>query len=181
MRYNDPENLPDSYGTGKHPLTFAAQKRIGTPNRQKGTLMEKLTDATRSLMTERFGHDSIIALATAEADIPYVRNVNAYYEDGAFYVITHGLSNKMRQISVNPSVAVSGDWFTAHGQGTDLGYFGKPENAEIAGKLKSAFAAWIDNGHNNFEDRNTCILRIRLTDGILFSHGTRYDIDFSCV
>lgn len=141
--------------------------------------MEKLTDVTKSLMTERFGHDSIIALATAEAGIPHVRNVNAYYEDGAFYVITYALSNKMRHISGNPAVAVSGDWFTAHGQGENLGYFGEPENAEIAEKLKNAFAAWIDNGHNNFEDRNTCILRIRLTDGILFSHGTRYDIDFS--
>lgn len=46
-------------------------------------------------------------------------------------------------------------------------------------KLRNAFATWIDNGHNNFEDENTCILCIQLTDGILFSHGTRYDIDFT--
>ena len=26
---------------------------------------------------------------------------------------------------------------------------------------------------------NTCILCIRLTEGVLFSHGTKYDIDFS--
>lgn len=130
-------------------------------------------------MTERFGHDSIIALATVEAGIPYVRSVNAYYEDGIFYVITYGLSNKMRHIGENPTVAISGEWFAAHGEGVNLGYFGKPENKEIAEKLEKAFAAWIDNGHNNFEDVNTCILSIRLTDGILFSHGTRYDIDFS--
>ncbi len=130
-------------------------------------------------MTERFGHDSIISLATVEEGIPYVRNVDAYYENGTFYVITYGLSNKMRHISANPTVAISGDWFTAHGEGKNLGYFGKSENMEIAGKLKNAFAAWIDNGHNNFEDVNTCILSIRLTDGILFSHGTRYDIYFS--
>ena len=141
--------------------------------------MEKLTDITRALMTERFGHDSIIALATVETGIPYVRNVNAYYEDGTFYVITYGLSSKMRHISENPIVAISGDWFTAHGEGVNLGYFGKPENTEIAEKLEKAFASWIGNGHNNFEDVNTCILGIRLTDGILFSHGTRYDIDFS--
>lgn len=141
--------------------------------------MEKLTDVTKALMAERFGHDSIISLATVEAGIPYVRNVNAYYEDGAFYVITYGLSNKMRHISASPTVAISGDWFTAHGEGANLGYFGKPGNRELAEKLKKAFAAWIDNGHNNFEDENTCILCIRLTDGILFSHGTRYDIDFS--
>lgn len=140
--------------------------------------MEKLTKETETIMAERFGKDSLIALATAEENVPHVRTVDAYYEDGAFYVITHGLSNKMRQIGKNPIVAVSGDWFTAHGEGINLGYFGKPENAEIAGKLKTAFAAWIDNGHNNFEDVNTCILCIRLTDGVLFSNGRRYEINF---
>ena len=140
--------------------------------------MEKLTKETETIMAERFGKDSLIALATAEENVPHVRTVDAYYEDGAFYVITHGLSNKMRQIGKNPIVAVSGDWFTAHGEGINLGYFGKPENAEIAGKLKTAFAAWIDNGHNNFEDVNTCILCIRLTDGVLFSNGRIYEINF---
>ena len=140
--------------------------------------MEKLTKETETIMTERFGKDSLIALATAEKNVPHVRTVDAYYEDGAFYVITHGLSNKMHQIGKNPKVAISGDWFTAHGEGVNLGYFGKPENAEIAGKLRTAFAAWIDNGHNNFEDVNTCILCIRLTDGVLFSNGKRYEINF---
>lgn len=140
--------------------------------------MEKLSKEAERIMTERFGKDNVIALATTENDIPHVRNVNAFYENRAFYVITYGLSNKMRQIDQNPLVAIAGEWFTAHGRGENLGYFGKPENAEIAGKLRQAFAEWIDNGHNNFEDENTCILCIRLKDGILFSHGTRYEIDF---
>lgn len=42
-----------------------------------------------------------------------------------------------------------------------------------------AFASWYDNGHINEEDPNTCILCIKLTDGILFSHGKRYEIDFT--
>lgn len=130
-------------------------------------------------MNDRFGRDSVIALATVENGVPCVRNANAYYEDGAFYVITHGLSAKMRQIENSSVVAVAGEWFTAHGTGENLGYFGKSENAEIAGKLKRVFAEWIDNGHNDFSDVNTCILRIRLTDGILLSHGTRIEIDFT--
>lgn len=141
--------------------------------------MEKLNSESEKIMNERFGRDTIIALATTENGIPHVRYVNAYYEEGAFYVITYGLSNKMRQIGQNPDVAIAGEWFTAHGRGINLGYFGKDENAEIAGKLKKAFAEWIDNGHNDFSDVNTCILCIGLTDGVLFSHGTRYDIDFS--
>ncbi len=140
--------------------------------------MEKLNQETKGLMDERFGHDSVIALATQDGDMPSVRYVNAYYEEGAFYVITYALSNKMRHLEKNPNAAIAGDWFTAHGTGFNLGYFGKEENRVIAEKLRMAFAAWIDNGHNNFEDQNTCILCIRLTDGVLFSHGTRYDIAF---
>ncbi|MBD5513138.1 MAG: pyridoxamine 5'-phosphate oxidase family protein [Lachnospiraceae bacterium] len=141
--------------------------------------MEKLTSESKKIMNERFGKDNIIALATVDADMPYVRNVNAFYEDGVFYIITYALSNKMKQIAKNPTVAIAGDWFTAHGKGINLGYYGKPENKDIAEKLKKAFHTWIDNGHNNFDDENTCILCIQLTDGVLFSHGTRYDIDFT--
>ena len=141
--------------------------------------MEKLNPESKKIMDERFGRDNIIALATMEDDVPWVRNVNAFYENGAFYVITYALSNKMRQIEKNPTVAIAGDWFTAHGKGVNLGYFGKPENKDIAEKLQKAFYTWIDNGHNNFDDENTCILCIQLTDGVLFSHGTRYDIDFT--
>lgn len=141
--------------------------------------MEKLNEKTEQIMNERFCKDSVIALATVENDVPYVRNVNAYYENGAFYIITHGLSDKMKQIANSPVVAVAGEWFTAHGTGENLGYFGNPENAEIAGKLKKVFAEWIDNGHNDFGDVNTCILRIKLTDGVILSHGTRIEVDFT--
>ena len=53
------------------------------------------------------------------------------------------------------------------------------ENEIIANKMKFVFSKWIDNGHNNFDDENTCILQIELTNGLLLSHGTRYEIDFT--
>ena len=141
--------------------------------------MEKLSRDTEAILTERFGKDSIISLATANDNLPYVRNVDAFYEDGAFYVLTHALSGKMKQIEKNPNVAISGEWFTAQGQGANLGYFGKAENARIAEKMRQVFSAWIDNGHNNFEDTNTCILCITLTSGVLFSNGRCFEIDFT--
>ena len=141
--------------------------------------MEKLTKEIDAILLDRFGKDSIIALATAIDNVPYVRNVDAFYENGAFYVLTHGLSNKMKQIEYNPTVALSGEWFTAQGKGVQLGYFGKADNARIAEKMRDVFSAWIDNGHNDFDDINTCILRIELTSGILFSNGKRYEIDFT--
>ena len=141
--------------------------------------MEKLPKEAEKIMMERFGKDSIISLATASENIPYVRSVNAFYQDRAFYVLTYGKSNKIKQIAVNPNVAISGDWFTARGKGVNLGYFGKVENEAIAKRIREVFAEWIDNGHNNFEDVNTCILKIELTKGVLFSHGTKYEIDFT--
>ncbi len=141
--------------------------------------MEKLSVVTEQIIKERFGKDSLISLATAENNIPYVRTVNSFYEDGSFYVLTYALSGKMKQIEKNPVVAIAGDWFTAHGKGVNLGWFGTAENKEIAEKMRRIFAEWIENGHNNFEDENTCILKIELMEGVLFSHGTRYEIDFT--
>ena len=137
--------------------------------------VKKLSEEAEKIMAERFGKDTIIALATVENEVPSVRYVNAYYEDGAFYIITYALSNKMKHIENNPAVAIAGEWFTAHGKGINLGYFGKEENCRIAGKLKNVFSEWIDNGHNNFEDENTVILCVELTDGLLLSHGIRYE------
>ena len=137
--------------------------------------MKRFSQEAEQIMIERFGKDTLIALATTENEVPYVRYVNAYYENGAFYIITYALSNKMQHIRANPVVAIAGEWFTAHGKGINLGYFGKKENRMIADKLKNVFAEWIDNGHNNFGDENTIILCIELTDGLLLSHGTRYE------
>lgn len=140
--------------------------------------MKQFSCEAEQIMMERFGKDTIISLATTENATPYVRYVNAYYENGSFYIITHALSNKIKHIKENPVVAIAGQWFTAHGRGVSLGYFGKKENCVIAEKLKKVFAEWIDNGHTDFDDENTIILCVQLTEGILFSHGTRYDIDF---
>ena len=140
--------------------------------------MEKLNQTTAEMMNERFGRDTVLALATVDGDSPAVRTVNAYYEDGCFYTVTYALSGKMQQIGQNPKVAICGDWFTAHGIGENMGHILHPENAALADKLRAAFAEWYANGHTNEADPNTIILRIRLTDGVLFHHGTRYDITF---
>ena len=83
------------------------------------------------------------------------------------------------KIFVPGVVAISGEWFTAHGVGENLGHVLLPENKEIMDILRAAFAAWYDNGHTNEADPNTCLLKIRLTDGVLFSGGIRYEIEFT--
>ena len=138
--------------------------------------MKRFDPVAEQIMIERFGKDTIIALATTEHEKPYVRYVNAYYENGAFYIITYALSNKMQHIKNNSVVAIAGEWFTAHGTGVSLGWFKKEENHTIAEKLKDFFSEWIDNGHMDFDDENTVILRVELTDAVLLSHGTRYEL-----
>lgn len=138
----------------------------------------KMNDEVRKIMDERFGQDNLIALGTVFEGIPYVRAVNAYYEDGVFYIVTYALSNKMQHIKENPVVAICGDWFAAHGRGINLGHVLAEENAKIMSKLRIAFAEWYDNGHTNEEDPNTCILKVELTDAVLFNHGTKYELEF---
>ena len=128
------------------------------------------------ILSQRFGRDSLIALATAEDNIPSVRAVNSWYSDGSFYVITYAPTKKMTQIAKNPTVAICGDWFTAQGQAENLGHVLAPENREIMDKLREVFASWYSNGHTNAADPNTVLLRIRLTSAVLADHGTWYDL-----
>lgn len=132
-----------------------------------------------AIMDERFGRDRMISLATSVDDLPSVRDVNGYYRDGSFYIITHALSGKMRQIAVNPRVAVSGEWFSGHGLAEDLGHVLKEENRELISTLRQVFSSWYHNGHVDEADPNTCLLRVKLTDAVLWKDGTRYAIDFT--
>ncbi len=85
------------------------------------------------LMEEKFGggRDNTISLATiareksTDGNIrPVVRTVDAYYENGTFYIVTNQKSNKMLQIAKNSEVSVAGclEMFTANGIGKNLGW-----------------------------------------------------------
>ncbi|MBQ6859422.1 MAG: pyridoxamine 5'-phosphate oxidase family protein [Clostridia bacterium] len=127
------------------------------------------------LFTERFSKDSLIALATSSANVPYVRAVNAYYMDGAFYCVTHAGSGKMRQIEENPLVGLCGEWFTGHGRAQSLGHVLLEQNHALMEILRPAFASWYALGHVDESDPGMILLKITLTDGVLMKHGRRYE------
>lgn len=134
--------------------------------------MEKIIN----ILTERFSKDSLMALATVdEKGMPWVRTIDAIFVEDSFYTITYALSNKVIHINNNPKVAISGEWFSGHGLAENVGHIKSDKNKEIANKLRTAFASWYDNGHTNEEDPNTIILKIKITEGILFKDGTRYE------
>ena len=45
--------------------------------------------AAEKVMEQRFGQDTLVALATADERGPSVRTVNAYYEKGSFMSLPH--------------------------------------------------------------------------------------------
>lgn len=143
-----------------------------------------------NLLNEKFGNgkDNLISLATIACEPnndgrprPVVRGVDAYYENGVFYVTTHGKSNKMQQIEKNPEVSIASfaEMFTASGVGENLGWVLDPKNADLRNKLRTAFALWYDSA-NNENDENCCILAIHLTKGTLnINHWEKlYHMDF---
>jgi general stress protein 26 len=133
-----------------------------------------------AIMTERFAKDSLIAVATTDGERLHNRIVDAYYENGAFYISTHALSNKVAQIEAHPDVAVCAiDWFSGHGRGKNLGWVLAPHNAAIREKIRKEFTWYSDV--TNEQDENSCFLEIRLTDGMLIKdhHAIRYQIDFT--
>jgi hypothetical protein len=144
-----------------------------------------------AILEEKFGNgkDNVFGLANIALEPnadgkprPVVRDVDAFYEDGAFYVVTYAKSTKMQQIAQNNEVAiaVNFEWFTASGIGENLGWVLKPENAGLRAKLRKAFEQWYDMA-NNENDENCCILAIRLTNGIinLNHHETLIIMDFA--
>jgi len=142
------------------------------------------------LLTDMFGNgkDNVISLATIAREQsadgkprPVVRGVDAYYEDGCFYITTNAMSNKIQQIEQNQEVSIASltEMFTASGLGENLGWVLDPKNADLRGRLRTAFAAWYDSA-NNENDKNCCILAIRLTKGTLnINHWEKlYYMDF---
>ena len=131
-----------------------------------------------NILKERFSKDSFISIATVDScGVPWVRTVDAIYINGAFYTITHNSTNKMKHISNNPVVAICGEWFSGHGKAESLGYIRNEENKDLADNLRAAFAAWYNNGHTNENDINTIILKITITDGIIYKDGKRFGVD----
>jgi len=150
--------------------------------------MDKYDEGLK-LIEEKFGNnkDNLVSVATIAREPnadgkprPVVRDVDAIYLDGAFYVTTHAKSNKIQQIEQNPEVAFSvcSEWFNGSAVGKNLGWVLDPKNAEIRTKLRAAFV-WYDDV-NNEQDENSCIMAVKITKATLnIDHWAKlYHMDF---
>lgn len=93
--------------------------------------MNKYEEAMKLLEKQVGNKDGLITLSTISLETgidgrskPASRIVDAYYEDGAFYIVTYATSNKMLELLKNPEVAICVivENFTADGIGENLGW-----------------------------------------------------------
>ena len=118
-----------------------------------------------------------MSLATSEGDKPNVRVVDVYFEDGAFYTVTHRKSNKMREIAANPNVALNHLLFVARGTAKDIGHPLTKGNEALRETLARAFEKFYSR-HVDEHDPNTCILSIAPAWALVFANGFKYIVDF---
>lgn len=133
-------------------------------------------------------HSNVISLSTIRLDPsldgnprPAVRDVDAAYDDGVFYVSTNAKSNKILQIMKNKEVgfAVHFEGISGSGTGENLGWVLKPQNAALREKLRRIFADWYDAA-NDEDNEDVIILAIHITAATIFrDHGAvNYQLDF---
>lgn len=143
--------------------------------------MNKYENAMK-LMEEYCGNgkDNLIALAIIALSTnavgnprPAVRMVDAYYEDGVFYVSTDANKNKMLEIGKNNEISICGlDLFVAQGTAENLGWVKDERNAEIRMKMKKIFT-WFD-AHSDEDNPDSIVLRITLTEGTITDNDKKY-------
>ncbi len=128
------------------------------------------------ILYERFKSGQLIALATSEDNKPYVRTVNAYYENGVFYIMTDASSSKMKQMEKNPEVAICGQLLNARGIAENIGHVLKPKHEDLMKTLRIALAEWYNYGKVDEKDPNTVILKIQLTQATVIDNGNKYEL-----
>ncbi|MBQ4340449.1 MAG: pyridoxamine 5'-phosphate oxidase family protein, partial [Firmicutes bacterium] len=100
------------------------------------------------------------------------------YENECFYIMTDARSGKMRELEMNPKVALCGELFNGPGVAENIGHVLKEEHAELMKTLRVALAEWYSYGNVNEKDPNTIILKIKMTDGMVVSEGLKYNFFF---
>jgi general stress protein 26 len=124
-----------------------------------------------------FARDYQFALATSQHNVPSARYIDAYYHQGAFYLITYGKSKKVQDIEDNPHVSLTHKLYRFSGLAQNIGHPLKEENKAIRELLVQAFAPWYFLA-NNEHDEHTCFIKITLTEGFFYQDGTGYKVDF---
>ncbi|MFW6679155.1 pyridoxamine 5'-phosphate oxidase family protein [Lacrimispora sp. AGF001] len=124
-----------------------------------------------------FARDYQFALATSNNNIPAVRFIDTFYDNGAFYIVTSRKSNKVKEIKHNPVVSLSKDLYRFTGIARNIGHPLLKGNLKIREKLIKVFEPWYF-AHNNENDENMCYIKVNLSQGLFYKDGTGYKVNF---
>lgn len=134
-------------------------------------------EKSMQVLSALFGRDFTFVLATSKDNAPSVRVVDTFYDGSLFWIVTYANSNKVREITANPHVALCNDFHIFKGKAYNAGHPLKEENQEIRGKLIKEFAPWYF-AHNNEDDEHMCYVRVEPETGVFHQDGTGYRVDF---
>lgn len=129
------------------------------------------------IMNELFARDYQLAMATVKDNVPSIRFVDTFYEDGSFYVVTYSKSQKVQELKDNSQVALCNRLYRFSGNGYNIGHPLLEENKEIREKLIKIFEPWYF-AHNNENDENMCYVRIGISEGFFYKDGIGYKVNF---
>lgn len=138
--------------------------------------MSTYEQALRALR-RRFGRDRQFALATCQDNVPTLRTVDTYYEDGGLWIVTYASSRKVQDILENPNVALCHAFDCLTGRAEVMGHPREPRNAAIRQTLIRVFEPWYF-AHNNEDDAAMCLVRVALSAGFILGEGVAYRVDF---
>lgn len=134
-------------------------------------------EKTIDILEEHFGGDYIYVFATSNDNIPSTRVVDAYYDNGAFWIVTYGTTRKVKELEKNPNVSLCNNFHVFNGKAYNVGHPLDESNKKIREKLIKVFEPWYF-AHNNEEDKDMCYVKIEPETGFFHKDKSGYRIDF---
>lgn len=129
------------------------------------------------VMSKLFAKDCQFALATTKDNVPSVRMVDTFYDEGSLYIVTHSNSKKVQELKENSQVSLCNMLYRFSGNAVVIGHPLQVENKDIRDKLIKVFEPWYF-AHNNENDPNMCYVKVELTDGFFYDDGVGYKVSF---
>jgi general stress protein 26 len=149
-------------------IKIREKRRIGLMEEYKKCL---------DVMSELFAKDFTFNLATAKENCPSVRVVDTFYDNEVFWIVTYAKSNKVKELEVNPNVALCNNLYSFTGKAYNAGHPLDKANKEIRDKLIIVFKNWYFL-HNNEDDKNMCYVKFVPESGFFYKDSTGFKVDF---
>lgn len=134
-------------------------------------------ERAKEVMQENFGHIVEMCVASCVDNNVTVRDVNAYYDKGKFYILSKAGNSLVHDIAINPRVGLCHASHNIYGTAKSLGHPLESKNANLRKMLKKQFSLNYDEyvTEHNPEMR---IVEITVTRAETYTRYHRYEIDF---